>query len=208
MHANVHDRIVVLSAHLDEPNRSGEILEVRGADGAPPYQVRWSDTGHEGLYFPGAEAVIHPAEETLHEGERAALLPTTSVAPLSDVDALSALYSLDAEAIEQLRWDEVAGCPEVHQKVLWRLGDFAQALLRYGPGATTPGIPHLAAHHHIWVVAGTVTIAGRPLGEGSYMHVPPGVSHLASAGADGCTILQMHRPHSPSEAKGLTEVNS
>ena len=62
MHASVHDRIIVRSPHLDEPNRDGEILEVRGADGAPPYRVRWSDTGHEGLYFPGTDAVIHHDE--------------------------------------------------------------------------------------------------------------------------------------------------
>ena len=61
MHASVHDRIVVRSQHVDERNREGEILEVRGADGTPPYLVRWADTGHEGLYFPQADAVIHPS---------------------------------------------------------------------------------------------------------------------------------------------------
>jgi hypothetical protein len=59
MHAAVGDRIVVRGPHVDEPNRDGEILEVRGADGTPPFLVRWSDNGHEGLYFPGPDAVIH-----------------------------------------------------------------------------------------------------------------------------------------------------
>lgn len=59
MHAQVHDRIIVLSRHLDEPNRDGEVLEVHGPDGGPPYLVRWSDTGHEGLYFPESDAQIH-----------------------------------------------------------------------------------------------------------------------------------------------------
>lgn len=62
MHAQVHDRIVVLSQHQGQPNRDGEIVEVRGQDGRPPYLVRWSDTGHEGLFFPEAGAVVHPAE--------------------------------------------------------------------------------------------------------------------------------------------------
>jgi hypothetical protein len=62
MHAHVGDRIIVHSAHVDEPNRDGEVLEVRGADGAPPYLVRWSDSGHEGLYFPGPDTVIHHDE--------------------------------------------------------------------------------------------------------------------------------------------------
>ena len=58
MHASVHDKIIVHAPHIDGPNRDGEILDVRGPDGAPPYMVRWSDTGHEGLYFPGSDAVI------------------------------------------------------------------------------------------------------------------------------------------------------
>jgi len=62
MQAQVHDRITVLAPNIDHRNRDGEILEVRGPDGAPPYLVRWSDSGHEGLFFPGPDAVIHPGE--------------------------------------------------------------------------------------------------------------------------------------------------
>lgn len=58
MKASVGDRIIVLSAHVSEPNREGVVLEVRGPDGAPPYLVRWSDTGHEGLYFPAADTRV------------------------------------------------------------------------------------------------------------------------------------------------------
>ncbi len=42
----------------DEPVRDGEILEVRDDDGAPPYLVRWSDTGHEALVYPGPDAYV------------------------------------------------------------------------------------------------------------------------------------------------------
>lgn len=64
MHATVGDQIVVRSAHVDERNREGEILEVRGPDHTPPFLVRWADTGHEGLYFPSADAVIQHPEGT------------------------------------------------------------------------------------------------------------------------------------------------
>jgi hypothetical protein len=115
-------------------------------------------------------------------------------------EALSLLHSLDAGEIEALAWEPVPACAGVEQKMLWKLGGFAQALLRYAPAATTPGLPHLAAHHHIWVVSGMVTMAGRRLPAGSYLHVSPGVAHAATAGDDGCTLLQMHRPHPPTEA--------
>ena len=58
MHAVVGDRLVVRSAHVDGPVRDGEILEVRHEDGSPPYVVRWSDTGHEALVFPGPDAEV------------------------------------------------------------------------------------------------------------------------------------------------------
>ncbi len=59
MHAELHDRIVVRAPKVDGPNRDGEILEVHGPDGGPPYVVRWSDNGHEGLYWPSSDSVIH-----------------------------------------------------------------------------------------------------------------------------------------------------
>jgi hypothetical protein len=58
MHAAVGDRLVVRSQHLDGPVRAGEIIEVRGPDGSPPYVVRWGDSGHESLVFPGPDAFI------------------------------------------------------------------------------------------------------------------------------------------------------
>ena len=58
MRAQVGDRIVVHSSHVDGHVRDGEVLEVRGEDGEPPLLVRWSDTGHESLFFPGPDATI------------------------------------------------------------------------------------------------------------------------------------------------------
>jgi hypothetical protein len=57
MHAQVGDRLVAESNRVDSPKREGEIVEVRGADGGPPYVVKWSD-GHEGLVYPGDDAHV------------------------------------------------------------------------------------------------------------------------------------------------------
>ena len=62
MRASVGDRLVIKGHVLGQPERDGEILEVRGADGGPPYLVRWDDDGHVGLLFPGPDAEVqHPA---------------------------------------------------------------------------------------------------------------------------------------------------
>jgi hypothetical protein len=59
MHAVAGDKLVVHSTHVGEAVRDAEILSTRGVDGGPPFEVRWSDTGHEGLIFPGSDAEIH-----------------------------------------------------------------------------------------------------------------------------------------------------
>jgi hypothetical protein len=57
MRARVGDRIILAAEHIDEATRDGEILEIRGTKGAPPYVVRWSN-GHTGLIYPGPGAVL------------------------------------------------------------------------------------------------------------------------------------------------------
>ncbi|WP_148616355.1 DUF1918 domain-containing protein [Nocardioides rubriscoriae] len=58
MQGRVGDRIVIRNTHLGEPVRDGEIIEVQHEDGSPPYLVRWSDNGHESLFFPGPDAYV------------------------------------------------------------------------------------------------------------------------------------------------------
>ncbi len=52
-HLHVHARIV------GQQDQIGEIVEVRGPEGAPPYLVRYPD-GHETLMYPGPDAVVEP----------------------------------------------------------------------------------------------------------------------------------------------------
>ncbi|WP_308162873.1 DUF1918 domain-containing protein [Nocardia alni] len=59
MRAQIGDRILVHSRAVGIPERTGEIMEVRGADGMPPYIVRFDD-GHETLLFPGPDCVVRP----------------------------------------------------------------------------------------------------------------------------------------------------
>jgi hypothetical protein len=63
MRAAVGDRIAIMSRHLDEAVREGEIIAVHGAGGGPPYVVRWMDNGHVGVLFPGPDAVVVPGAE-------------------------------------------------------------------------------------------------------------------------------------------------
>lgn len=63
MQASIGDRIIIRGHHVGEPDRDGEILDVRGDQGGPPYLIRWDD-GHEGLFFPGPDASVQHFSHT------------------------------------------------------------------------------------------------------------------------------------------------
>lgn len=58
MKAEVGDRLVVLSRHLAEPVRTGEIVEVHGENGEPPYVVRWEGETGTAVVVPGPDAHV------------------------------------------------------------------------------------------------------------------------------------------------------
>ncbi len=62
MQAQVGDELTVKGRHQGDEDRHGEILEVHGEQGAPPYLVRWRDS-HESVFFPSSDTVVehHPA---------------------------------------------------------------------------------------------------------------------------------------------------
>jgi hypothetical protein len=62
MQAAIGDRFCVRGNIVGQPDRAGEIIEVRGAGGEPPFLVRFDD-GHTGLVFPGPDAIIEPARK-------------------------------------------------------------------------------------------------------------------------------------------------
>ena len=58
MDASVGDRIVVRGHHTGQPVRACRVLEARGTESGAPYLVRWEDSGHETLFFPGNDAIV------------------------------------------------------------------------------------------------------------------------------------------------------
>ncbi|MCP9949357.1 DUF1918 domain-containing protein [Actinomadura madurae] len=62
MNGRIGDRLHVHGNVVGQPDRTGEIIEVRGEAGGPPYLVRFDD-GHQTLVYPGPDAVIEPREQ-------------------------------------------------------------------------------------------------------------------------------------------------
>ncbi len=63
MQATVGDRVRLHGRTVGTRDRYGEIVEVRGDNGAPPYLVRFPD-GHESLMYPGPDCVIEPSAQS------------------------------------------------------------------------------------------------------------------------------------------------
>ncbi len=58
MQARAGDQVVVKGHRIGEADRKGEVLEARGPDSSGPFLVRWDDSGHATLLFPGTDVVI------------------------------------------------------------------------------------------------------------------------------------------------------
>ncbi len=61
MKANVGDELHFYSRLLDQRDRVGMVVEVRGQEGGPPYLVRFGD-GTERLISPGSDCVSIPQQ--------------------------------------------------------------------------------------------------------------------------------------------------
>jgi hypothetical protein len=124
----------------------------------------------------------------------------------TDHAAPTTLSVLPTHEMQRLPWTPVPVRPAVDEKTLWQLGDFVVALVTDSPGSSSPGQGDLVAQHHLGVVSGTCSLAGRRLEAGSYVHVAPGAEHeIGEVGPDGCRLMQMHRPHPRQEAELLRD---
>ncbi|NUT52702.1 MAG: DUF1918 domain-containing protein [Saccharothrix sp.] len=62
MRASIGDELLVHGRIVGQHDRTAEVVEVLGADGAPPYRVRFAD-GHETVMSPGPDTVVRPRAE-------------------------------------------------------------------------------------------------------------------------------------------------
>ena len=62
MKADKGDRLIVKGCHVGDSDHVGEILEVRGSEGTPPYVVRWQN-GHTATVFPGSDARVQTSRK-------------------------------------------------------------------------------------------------------------------------------------------------
>jgi Domain of unknown function (DUF1918) len=63
MKATIGDHITVHGQHVGDASRFGEVIEVLGPDGEPPYVMRWED-GHSAIFVPGSGALVDHAPTT------------------------------------------------------------------------------------------------------------------------------------------------
>jgi hypothetical protein len=67
MEATIGDQICIHGNTVGHGDKTGEIIEVHGMGGEPPYLVRFAD-GRTLLLFPGPDAVIIPQQRRNQQG--------------------------------------------------------------------------------------------------------------------------------------------
>jgi hypothetical protein len=60
MRASPGDTLRVKGNRVGAPDRCAEVVEARGPGDTAPFLVRWEDSGHETLFFPGSDTVVEP----------------------------------------------------------------------------------------------------------------------------------------------------
>ncbi|HEU5025837.1 MAG TPA: DUF1918 domain-containing protein [Spirillospora sp.] len=65
MNARIGDLLHVHGTVVGQHDRVGEIIEIRGDSGGPPYVVQFED-GHQTLVYPGPDAVVESRESAGH----------------------------------------------------------------------------------------------------------------------------------------------
>lgn len=72
MHAQPGDWLVVEARDIAHHARRAQIISVHSPAGEPPYRVRWTDDGHEGLVVPGPDTHVVTAAAQADIDARAA----------------------------------------------------------------------------------------------------------------------------------------
>jgi hypothetical protein len=68
MRADTGDLLIVKGRTDSSAARRAMVLEAHGPDGTAPFLVRWIDSGHQALVFPGPDAlVVTEAEQIAQE---------------------------------------------------------------------------------------------------------------------------------------------
>ena len=62
MQAMIGDRLHVHSNTVGAQDKIATIVEIRGANGTPPYVVQFTD-GHQTLIYPGTDCVVESKRE-------------------------------------------------------------------------------------------------------------------------------------------------
>lgn len=101
---------------------------------------------------------------------------------------------LESFVLDGLEWAPLPAIGEsVDHKVLWQSGDSMSGLMRLAPGGSVSEHAHRAAHHHLWVIEGSIEVLATVLGPGSYAHVPAGVRHgMINRGDGAATFLYLY----------------
>jgi Domain of unknown function (DUF1918) len=76
MRAHTGDLLIVKGRTDSSAARRAMVLEAHGPDGSAPFLVRWIESGHEALVFPGPDAVVvseaEQADRMLHRHSHSA----------------------------------------------------------------------------------------------------------------------------------------
>ena len=105
---------------------------------------------------------------------------------------------LDGWDVGALPWQRASGVPGARLRPLWESPRSRAVLLLLEAGTSFPAHLHPDEEHHAYVVRGRCRVGARLLGEGSYVHIPPGERHdIHGEAPAGATVLYVFERGAP-----------
>ena len=109
------------------------------------------------------------------------------------------LFLVPRPRVGDLPWEVFPGGVGVEYKVLYDAAGTAAGLLRMRPGGHEVSHVHLHGEHHLWVLAGSVTVDDTVLPVDSYLHVPAHLQHALRDSGEGSLLFYVFTPEAATD---------
>jgi quercetin dioxygenase-like cupin family protein len=103
-----------------------------------------------------------------------------------------------AREVDSLRAQPLGHLSGIENRLLFSDGKQMAGILTIAKGHALGAHTHRDKQHHLLVLDGEADVLGKRVGNGAYVHIPPGFEHDIDATAtEGCSIFYLYQAMPP-----------
>ncbi|MBT8241948.1 MAG: cupin domain-containing protein [Acidimicrobiia bacterium] len=99
-----------------------------------------------------------------------------------------------AGEIDSIPAQPLGNLPGIENRLLFSDGKQMAGILTIAKGHTLGAHTHRDKQHHLLILDGEVDVLGKRVGNGAYVHIPPGFEHnIDATDTEGCSIFYLYQ---------------